>query len=88
MLYSWYGDLDTTDEEGAQSVLAPIYTGTLTITTVGTERKFTFNFTDDKGNKLTGEWQGVYYDITNDLNTPATYQHKMNKRAARNNFRR
>lgn len=89
MLYSWYGDLDTTDEEGVQSVLAPIYSGTLTIATnANGTRTFTFNFNDDKYNTLTGEWTGLYYDFTDDLNGAATYQHRMNKRASRANFRR
>ena len=72
-----------------QSVLAPIYAGTLTIATnTDGTRTFTFNFTDDNAHALTGQWTGAYYDFTDDLNGTAAYQHRMNKRASRATFRR
>ena len=55
MVFSWYGDLDSTDGEGYQSILAPISGGTLTVSTVeGDKRKFDFDLRDLKGNKITG----------------------------------
>ncbi len=82
--YSYYGDLDSYDETiGAHSKMAPIVEGTLTITDIGNGLElipaddmdlyagtysFTFDFTDDKGYKITGEWSGtvaiIDYDLT------------------------
>lgn len=55
MVFSWYGDLDSTDDEGFQSILAPIFGGTLTVTTIeGDKRKFDFDLRSRKGHKITG----------------------------------
>lgn len=55
IVYSWYGDLDSTDDEGYQSILAPVSGGTLTVSTVdGGMKKFDFDLVDLKGNKITG----------------------------------
>lgn len=55
LIYSWYGNLDSTDEEGYQTILAPIYGGTMTITTLDSgDRKYDFDFTTKLGHKLTG----------------------------------
>lgn len=72
LLYSWYGDLDSTDEEGYQSVLAPIMGGTVTVTTVAEgERKLVFDLSDGKGHTITGEYIGVLYDISYSSAKPA-----------------
>lgn len=56
LLFSWYGDLDSTGDDGAQSVLAPVTSGTITITTVdGGKKKLVFDMADDNGHKITGE---------------------------------
>ena len=55
IVYSWYGDLDSTDDEGYQSILAPVSGGTLTVSTVdGGMKKFDFDLLDLKGNRITG----------------------------------
>ncbi len=55
MDFSWYGDLDSTDDEGFQTMLAPISGGTVTVSTEANgDRKFVFDLLDLKGNKITG----------------------------------
>lgn len=69
MIFSWYGDNDSADDEGYQSIMAPLTGGTLTISDGPTPRTktLTFNLTDDanlKGgafNKITGTWTGTYF---------------------------
>ena len=62
LIYSWYGNLDSTDEEGYQTILAPIHGGTLTITTLESgERKIDFNLISKSGHNLTGS-------ITSEMN--------------------
>lgn len=57
--YSWFADLDSTDDEGYQTVMAPINSGSLTIETLADgQKKFTFDFMDDNSHKLTGSWTG------------------------------
>ena len=70
MTYSWYGDLDSTDEEGYQSILAPVNGGTLTISTLADgKRKFDFDLVDLKGNKITGSiTRDVHYASESDTN--------------------
>ncbi len=71
MAYSWYGDLDSTDDEGYQSILAPISGGKVTVSTVdGGKRKFDFDLEDLKGNKITGSvTKAVHYaSDTDDTN--------------------
>lgn len=53
-LFSWYGDLDSTDSEGYQTVYAPVNSGTLTIADEGSNKKITVDFSDDNGHKITG----------------------------------
>lgn len=62
--FSWYGDLDSTDEEGYQTILAPVSGGKMTVTTLENGmRKFDFDFVDLKGNKITGSLtRNVEYD--------------------------
>ncbi|MDE7413194.1 MAG: hypothetical protein K2N05_05310 [Muribaculaceae bacterium] len=63
VIYSWYADLDSTDEEGYQSVMAPLESGTITISTIDQRtRKFDFNLTTKEGRKITGTFQGLYMD--------------------------
>lgn len=70
MLYSWFGDLDSTDDEGYQTVLAPIEGGTVTIKTEGGVKTITLSLNDADGFKIAGEWksdsknQYVYTDGT------------------------
>lgn len=58
-LFSWFADLDSTDDEGYQSVMAPINGGSFTIASQsdGTS-KVDFDFLDDKGNRIAGSWTG------------------------------
>lgn len=56
-VYSWVGDLDSTNEYGEQEILAPIASGKMTLSTLGNgDRHFVFNFKDDKGNEIIGEY--------------------------------
>lgn len=59
-LYSWYGNLDSTDPTtGVQDELAPIAGGTITVTTLENgHRKIEINLTDDAGNSITSTWEG------------------------------
>ncbi len=70
MVYSWYGDLDSTDSEGYQTVLAPVNGGTLTVSTLSDgQRKFDFDLVDLKGNKITGSiTRDVHYASDSDTN--------------------
>lgn len=65
ILYSWYGDLDSADEDGIQSIITPIIGGTVTITTTDeSERKLEFNLEDGKGHTITGEYVGILYNLS------------------------
>ena len=68
--FSWYGDLDSTDDEGYQSILAPVSGGKMTVTTLDSGmRKFDFDFVDLKGNKITGSLtRNVVYASHSDSN--------------------
>ena len=68
MAFSWYGDLDSTDEEGYQSILAPVCGGSFTVTTLDNgQRKFDFDLRDLKGNKMTGSiTRNVHYASESD----------------------
>ncbi len=57
-IHSWYGDLDSTDADGYQTLIAPVNGGSLTITTVNGVSTITFNLTDDNGHSLKGSWSG------------------------------
>ncbi len=63
-LFTYYGDL-TPDAEGYSSQSAPIASGSVTITQQGENYHFSFDLTDDGGNKITGEWSGpvTAYDL-------------------------
>ena len=76
IIYSWYSDLSTTDDEGYQDVLAPIENGTVKVSTIDSKtRKFEFDLTTLKGKKVTGSFEGLYIDATDideeDANLPA-----------------
>lgn len=59
---SWYADLDSSNAQGEQETIAPIYGGSLTVSTEGDVRKITFNLVDDNGNKITGSYTGAIID--------------------------
>lgn len=65
ILYSWYGDLDSADEDGVQSIITPILGGTVTVSTVADGmRRLEFNLEDGKGHTITGEYEGVFYNLS------------------------
>ena len=67
ILYSWYGDLDSADEEGVQSIISPILGGTVTLSTDSDNmRKLEFNLDDGKGHSITGVYDGVFYNLSED----------------------
>jgi len=57
--YAWYGDMKTLNANGVAEVMAPLVSGTMTITKEGSDYKFAFDFTDDAKHKITGEWKGT-----------------------------
>ena len=59
ILYTWYGDKRSDDETGATDILAPIKSGTMTVSKENDGYKFVFDFQDDAGYKITGEWKGT-----------------------------
>lgn len=64
MLFTWYGDLSQVDDEGYNTFLSPIYSGTITVSTVDAEndiRKFDFDLATPKGYKITGTWTTKVY---------------------------
>lgn len=66
MMLAWYGDLDSTDDEGYQEFLGPLESGTVTVsTTAGGKKKIVFDVTDDNGHAITGSFEGELTDITN-----------------------
>lgn len=80
MMFSWYGDLGLVDDEGYNTKLGPIASGTVAISTLGDgRRKFVFNLKDDRGNDITGEYTGVLIDG----NQEASVSKKLTKGAAR-----
>ena len=65
ILYSWFSDLDSADEEGYQSVICPILGGTVTISTAADgNRKVVFDLNDGKGHSITGDYTGVLYNLS------------------------
>lgn len=54
--FTWYTDLDSTDDEGYQTTIAPIDSGTFTVEDGSANgfKKFTFNLKDDNGHTITG----------------------------------
>lgn len=59
---SWFADLESANEEGEQQTLAPIYGGTITISTDDIVRTITIDLTDDNNNKITGTYSGLVID--------------------------
>ena len=59
ILYTWYGDKRSDDETGATDILAPIKCGTMTVSKENDGYKFVFDFRDDAGYEITGEWKGT-----------------------------
>ena len=57
--YAWYGDMRTLDASGVAEVMAPLISGTMTVSQEENNYKFIFDFTDDAGHKITGEWKGA-----------------------------
>ena len=65
ILYSWYGDLDSADEDGVQSIISPILGGTVSISTGADDtRRLEFNLSDGKGHTITGEYEGIFYNLS------------------------
>ena len=65
ILYSWYGDLDSADEDGVQSIISPILGGTVSISTGADDtRRLEFNLSDGKGHTITGEYDGIFYNLS------------------------
>lgn len=74
-LYTWYADMSSTDDGGYQGVLGRVTEGTMTVTQSGDNYTFVFNFIDDEGHKITGEWTGK----VEQSNLSTAKQHKARK---------
>lgn len=81
ILYTWYGDLGSTDGEGYQTRLAPIAGGSITISKVGAQYKFEFALIDDANNSITGEWTGAVDVLDASQNTAAVSAKRMLRNA-------
>lgn len=69
-LFSWYGDLTHVDENGYQLYLAPMTSGTVTVSTnEDGSRKVAFNVVDDNDNTISGEYNGVLLDLNQEMNS-------------------
>ncbi|MDE5585016.1 MAG: hypothetical protein K2I92_01605 [Muribaculaceae bacterium] len=67
ILYSWYGDLDSADEDGVQSIITPILGGTVTVSTGDDNmRRLDFNLEDGKGHTIAGVYEGIFYNLSQD----------------------
>ncbi|MDE7159465.1 MAG: hypothetical protein K2O24_01275 [Muribaculaceae bacterium] len=75
MIFTWYGDLDEVDDEGYNTFIAPIYEGTITVTTVDPEtetQKFDFDLKTSKGYSITGSWTTKVHTVRDsDMQAPA-----------------
>ncbi|MCM1320117.1 MAG: hypothetical protein NC217_07005 [Muribaculaceae bacterium] len=79
MIFSWYGDLDSTTAEGYQETLAPINGGTVVLSSnADGTRTFTINVNDGKGHTISGTYTGVLYNETAPQGSPA----KVNRKAS------
>ena len=71
-MFSWYGNLDDVDENGVQNIVAPIMGGTVTIsTTEENTRKLVFDLLDEDGHKMTGTYEGIFYNLPLETGAPA-----------------
>lgn len=65
LMFSWYGDLDSTNAEGYQEYLAPIDGGTIVISSnANGTRTMVFDLVDDKGYTIKGTYTGLLYNET------------------------
>ena len=65
--YCWYGDLNSVDSEGYATTLAPINSGTISVTANSSSNyTFAFDTKDDAGHSITGSFTGTtnFYDAT------------------------
>ena len=72
MMFSWYGDLAEVDEDGYNTKLAPITSGTVTISTEADgNRRIVLNVKDDANHSITGEYVGPVLDANEFSAMPA-----------------
>lgn len=72
--YCWYGDMNSIDNEGYSSKLAPIMSGKMTVKSNGNDNyTFTFDFTDDANHAIKGTWTGkvTSYNATSEGSSAA-----------------
>lgn len=63
VLYSWYGDLSAVDEDGYNTIMAPLKSGTVKITTISEYVKtFEIDVVTQKGKTIKGTYTGDYMD--------------------------
>ena len=57
-LYTWYSDMSSKDDQGYLSVMGRVAEGTMKVEKSGMNYRFVFNFKDDEGHAIAGEWTG------------------------------
>ena len=63
LIFAAYGDLSTMDAQGYVDVMAPIDSGTFTVSTLGDgQHKLVFDLKDDNGHTIKGEYVGALFD--------------------------
>ncbi len=81
--FSWYGNLDDVDEFGVQNIVAPIMGGTVTISTTDENtRKLVFDLLDEDGHKLTGTYEGFFFNYSPEYAPAAKAPLKTSPKAA------
>lgn len=69
IIFSWYSDLSSADNEGVQQIVAPIAGGSFTVATEENgDKTITLDLIDDNGHKITGTHTSYLYDITHAAN--------------------
>ncbi len=69
-LFSWYGNLNDIDDEGYNNTMAPIESGTMSISTLTDgKRKIVFDFKDDNNHLITGEYTGAIINGNDPVNS-------------------
>lgn len=70
--FSWFGNLEDLDPEDYNNIMAPIMGGTVTITTIDeNSRKLVFDLVDEDNHKITGVYEDIFYDFSDEYGLPA-----------------
>lgn len=84
--YSWYGDMNSVDDEGYATKLAPINGGTMTLQKNSEDNyTFVFDFVDDAGHTIKGTWTGTtgFYDMSQQTTSAKRHKPVMNRQGVK-----